>query len=244
MVNKTVILLLVFCGLLMAGISYITARFIDQEEINRVKMEMVHLEAVRDSITTVVAKIDLEKKQLQGQVENLNLQANVLRDSVLSLEESRQEEQLRVRQLSTKQDLERDFIKTYPEVAYSMRIIEIDEDGLPLEYLSVPLWFTEAFIIDHQNAASYEEQRDKLLEVDTLRTKVSALQDSVLLLEEEKSAAYKQGYDEAYARYEALNKDYLDCLEKPPQVKFGFPKAGLLIGAAAAGLGAGVYINK
>ena len=55
--------------------------------------------------------------------------------------------------------------------------------GPTLNYILVPAWFSETLIIDHQNAVSWREQKDKLLAVDSLQLGVSALQDSILRLE-------------------------------------------------------------
>jgi len=50
---------------------------------------------------------------------------------------------------------------------------------LGLEYLLVPAWFAETFIIDHANATSWHAQKHRLLELDSLRSVVASLQDSV-----------------------------------------------------------------
>ncbi len=108
-----------------------------------------------------------------------------------------------------------------------------DGDTLGLEYLLVPAWFAETFIIDHDNAASWRAQKDRLLAVDSLRLAVSALQDSVTRLEAANAAAYRSGYDAATAGYRNLSARYIAELEKP---RFSFRSALGLLGAAGVGV--------
>lgn len=246
MPNKYLVGIMVFIAALLSALSYVTARFVDQKEITRAKTEMIELRASRDSIRAVVAIKDSLQRTLQARVTDLQTQANYLRASVDSLEEVRQEQQLSVRQLRKKEDLQRRLKETFPEMAYSdWGVTEVvNEDvGIGVEYLLVPLWFSETFIIDHQNAVNYKEQRDRLQMVDSLQMTVSSLKDSVLVLEQQKTMAYRQGYDEAYTKYEELNQRYIMLLQKPPQVKVGIPAYGTILGAAAAGVGLGVTIK-
>ncbi|MFQ5865736.1 MAG: hypothetical protein ACE5IW_10960 [bacterium] len=247
MLKKLLIAVGVFAVTLMLALSYITARFIDKEEIMRTKIEMERLKASRDSILTVVAIRDSMQNLLQNQVSSLQVEANSLREQVALLEELRQSEQLSVRRLRRREDLQRRLQQTYPEMAHSdWGVTEVfnEEAGIGIEYLLIPLWFSETFIIEHQNSESYKRQRDKLVLVDSLQNTIVALKDSLFHLEREKSAAYKAGYDEAYARYDTLSQKYIKLLEKPPQVKFGFPSIPTIITSGALGVAAGVAISR
>ncbi len=247
MLKKLLIGVAAFAVILMVALSYITARFVDKEEIMRTKLEMARLRAMRDSIFTVVAIKDSMQKLLQNQVSSLQTETNVLRDQVALLEEIRKTEQLSVRNLRRREDLQRRLEQTYPEMAHSdWGVTEVfnEEAGVGIEYLLVPLWFSETFIIEHQNSESYKKQRDKLMLVDSLQTTIVALKDSVFHLEQEKSAAYKAGYDEAYARYDTLSQKYIKLLEKPPQVKIGLPSIPTILTGGAIGVAAGVAISK
>ena len=55
MLKKLLIAVTVFAVLLMLALSWITARYVDQEEILRAKTEMDRLRATRDSIYAFVA---------------------------------------------------------------------------------------------------------------------------------------------------------------------------------------------
>jgi len=246
MLKKLLIAAVSFAVLLMVVLAFITARYIDHAEILRAKNERDHLRTVRDSIAGVVALKDSIQKQLELQVADLQMEANMLRSEVDSLEALRRREQLKVRLLRKKEYLQAKFLQTFPEIAHSdWGVTEVynEAEQISIEYLLVPLWFSETFIIDHQNALSYKKQKDKLLLVDSLQIAIIQVKDSLRILEMEKGLAYKKGYDEAFAKYEDINERYIKLLQKPPQVKIGFPAWGTVLGATAAGVVVGTQLQ-
>jgi chromosome segregation ATPase len=226
-------------------VSYLTARFVNHEEILRAKNEAEQLRAQRDSIEGVVAERDSVQATLQVERENLQRQVDTLRVRVATMEEKRAAAQLEVRFLNNAADVENKLRQTFPEVDATMKIAERtdEETGLAIEYLMVPLWFGETFVIDHQNAESFRNQRDTLLVMDSLHVQIVALQDSVFSLEQLNRMAYQDGYNDALGRYEDLSGKYIDLLEKPPQVTLGLPKWGWMAGSAVVGLAVGVLIK-
>ena len=108
-----------------------------------------------------------------------------------------------------------------------------DGDTLGLEYLMVPAWFAETFLIDRANAASWRAQKERLLAVDSLGAIVIALQDSIAVLLTANASAYRAGYDAAYAGYQDTYERYVRELKRP-RLRLG-PTLGLL-GAAGIGM--------
>lgn len=236
------IIVSIIAGLLAMGMSYFLGREINREEIQRAELEMQQLKASRDSIQAIVSLKDSLQSLLSTQVKQLESETNRLRNEMQELEEQRKEDQLTVRTIRKKEDLQNRLVKTFPEMAQSdWGVTEVynEENDVSVEYLLVPLWFSETFIIDHQNSESYKQQRDKLFAVDSLHQQVSVLKDSLFTLEREKAQAYETGYDEAYTKYEDLNEKYINLLEKPPSVNLGLPKWGVI----GASVGAGVLIG-
>ncbi|MFH5832703.1 hypothetical protein ACG2F4_12945 [Halalkalibaculum sp. DA3122] len=241
------IIVSVIAGLLAIGMSYFLGREINREEIQRARMEMQQLRASRDSIQAIVSLKDSLQSLLSSQVRQLQSETNRLRNEVQELEEQRREDQLTVRSIRKKEDLQDRLEKTFPEMANSdWGVTEVynEEAGVGVEYLLVPLWFSETFIIDHQNSESYKQQRDKLFAVDSLHQQVSVLKDSLFTLEREKAQAYETGYNDAYVKYEDLNEKYIDLLERPPSVELGFPKWGVIGASVGAGVLIGTQIKK
>lgn len=242
MLKKALIAVSAFAILLMLALSFLTARFIDQKEIARVQQEMVRVQALRDSVQLVVALSDSLQRLFQGQIDAKEREADSLRRQVARLEQARAEAQLSVRRLRRPEDLTARFSAAFPEITGSdWGITEVvnEETGLGIQYLLVPLWFSETFIIEHRNAGSYQRQRDSLLALDEVQRSVSSLKDSLLVKEQDKTRALQVGYDTTFALYRSLNRDYIDLLKQPPSVHL-FPsrRTALVSGALGIVLGA------
>ena len=232
--------LLVLILLAVAGVSIVNSFRANAGRIARARADAERLAAQRDSIATVVEHATRAQARLRRERDVESARADALRDSVTALELARAERQLTVRTIRRTADLEARIAETFPELAASpwglTTVPFEDGDTLGLEFLMVPAWFAETFVIDHENAVSWRAQRDRLLEVDSLRRTVARLQDSVIQLERANRLAYETGYREAYAGYEDLSRRYVAELRKPRVT------LGRTIGLVAA-VGAGVVLG-
>ncbi len=204
----------------------------NKDKIHRAELEMQKMRYMKDSLQSEVKFRDSLQVQLKSEVSAHKNEAEALRDQVQMLEEKRKEEQLSVRRLRKKEDLQEKLRQTFPEMAESdWGVTEVmnEEFGVSIEYLLVPLWFSETFIIDHQNAASWLQQKDKLLAVDSLNTFIISLQDSIYSLEKLNRLAYEKGYNIAFFKYDSLNSEYIKELKKG-KINWGWQAAGLIGG--------------
>jgi hypothetical protein len=122
-----------------------------------------------------------------------------------------------VRQLHKRADLQERLQQTFPEMALSnwgVTQVHYEKEDMDIEYLLVPLWFSETFIIDHQNAQSWKKQKDKLLSIDSLNKTILVLKDSINTLEHSNRLSYENEFNEAYKKYEHINKEYVKELKK------------------------------
>ena len=225
-----VVLLLLVC--------YLLTRFQNQNEIATVKEEVSSLERAKDSIQAVLATNAVIQQSLALTREDKEAEVTVLRDYVDLLERQRQESALTVRRIRKTSDLQARLDLTFPEMARSnwgLTTIPFEPgDTLGLEYFLIPAWFTETFIIDHENAESWREQKDKLLAVDSLRVQVAALQDSIATLHTLNTLALQTGYDNASIEYRDMSTRYIAELRKP---RFSLGSTvGLCLGAAGVGV--------
>ena len=238
--------LAVAVALMVLWISYEIVFGGNAGEIERVEAHAEKLEAERDSIRSLVAEHDRESAYLRAIRERNEQEATALRERVLQLERNRREGTLSVRELRRSADLEARFEETFPEIANSnwgITSIPLEPgDQIELEYLVVPVWFAETFIIDHQNAESWLEQKDNLLAVDSLRGLVSALQDSVATLHTRNALALQAGYDNASTACRDLSNRYVAELRKP-RFLIG-STVGLCIGAAGAAAVVATLVNR
>jgi len=245
--KKIFIVVVMFAVVLLVALSYILGKTDNSAEINRNRLELQQLRASRDSIKTVVAFKDTLQRILQQQISTLQSEREALRGQVEMIEEQRQQGQLTVRNLRKPEDLLKKLRATYPELAESdWGVTEVynAENQVAIQYLLLPLWFSETFIIQDQNSAAYKEQNEKLRLLDTLGRRVGVLQDSVLVLEIQKSKAWKTGYDEAFTKYEFVNAKYDSLLKRPPQFKVGIPNKWVFFGGAAVGALGGITLGK
>lgn len=216
----------------------------NKDEITRVQTQMQDMKYQRDSIKALVAFKDSMQNILQRRITELETVTDDLRKQVKTLETVRVNEQLGVRMLETPPDLKKKFASTFPELPEEkIKIFEeyFSEQDISLQYFGVPLWFSETFIIDHNNSVSYKEQKDKLEMLDSVNVEVISLHKDLFGLERDKSEAYRIGYDKAYTNYMDISNRYIDELEKP---RFGWNNWALMIGSAAVGVIAGALINK
>lgn len=231
--------------LVFAVASYFVATFGDGREIERVKTHAARLAAERDSIHQVVDWLSRQQHVLRESARRHASRATRLRDSVVTLEQLRQEARFTVRRLRKTEDLQARLDQVFPEMAdsrWGLTTIPLNEaDTLGIEYFVVPVWFTETFLIDHQDAMYWREQNRRLVELDSLNGQVVALRDSVTQLELEKSRAFQAGYHEAYRSYQNQTQRYLAQLKKP-RLSLG-STLGLCLGAAGVGVLVGSVVQ-
>jgi chromosome segregation ATPase len=246
MLKKLLIGLSAFVILLMLALTYVTARFVDHKAILAAQTEARQMRTARDSILSVVAVRESLQQQIHGWEQTLETQTQGLRTLVNTMEQGRQETQLGIRRLATRDTLAEELHKAYPQFSDRMRVTEIydPETERSYEYLMLPMWFADAFLVDHRNAISYGAQRDSLRVLDSLQQRIKVLKDSIFHLEQQKAMAFRTGYDSAFAKYEVVNQRYVDLLAKPPHVTLGLPRWTTMLGTAGLGFAAGVLVNR
>ena len=244
--KKILIVLGAISVILLVAFTYVSARFVDRGKIAQLQSEQASLTRQRDSIVAFARTRDSLQLILTDSVQVLTIQTSALRDTVRRLEVSRQATVLSIRRLKQTPELQARVAAVFPEVARSSRwgVTELydETERVSLEYIVFPAWFAETFMIDHENALNYKQQVGKLAAVDTLNMRVIQLKDSVLVLEQQKSAAFRAGYESAYTKYETLNADYIAYL-KNPKVGIKFPGWLALMGSAAVGVVVGAAIK-
>ncbi len=221
----------------MVAVGYLGGRLQNVDEIARVEGVVQRLERERDSILVFVVANTVKQESLALSRDNTEAEVAALHDYVDQLEHERQASALTVRSIRKTSDLQTRLNSTFPEMAHSnwgLTTIPFElGDTLGIEYFMIPAWFTETFIIDHENAESWSRQKDKLLAVDSLRVQVASLQDSIATLQAQNILALQTGYNNASNDYRDLSTRYIAELRKP---RFSLGSTvGLCIGAAGAG---------
>lgn len=102
------------------------------------------------------AELQETRKLLETQVSDLEEQADTMRAEIEVLNRRLADTRLAVGKLRTKTGLEQRFRQSYPQLAESdWGVVDVfDEKSRQyVEYMVVPVWMSETFIIDHENAA-------------------------------------------------------------------------------------------
>ncbi len=141
----------------LVALAFISARYIDKEEIFRVQTEMKALQQEKSANKNAIAQ----------------------------LEQQRVDKQLSVRRLNTKEQLENSFAQAYPQVvdAKNFGIVQIsidDEFNLKLPYYVIPAWFTETFVIEHNTMLIYKAEIETYKTNEDLYGSVKELKDTLL----------------------------------------------------------------
>jgi hypothetical protein len=230
--SKSLLTALSVIAILLIIFAYFGGIWQNKDKIHRAQLEMERLSNTRDSLQTVVSYRDSLQGIMKNQINTHKNEAETLRKEVQRLEKERENKQLSVRRLRRPDDLKERLLNTFPELAgtdWGVTEVFNEENGIDIEYLLVPLWFSETFIIDHQNAISYKEQKHKLHQVDTLNQEIIVLQDSIGVLEQLNRQAYERGFEVAYIKYDSLNNEYIKELKKG-NINWGWQTAGILTG--------------
>ena len=102
------------------------------------------------------AELDETRAALQTQVGDLEEQADTMRAEIEVLNRRLADTRLAVGKLRTKSGLQQRFRQSYPQLARTdWGVVDVyDEKSKQyVEYMVVPVWMSETFIIDHENAA-------------------------------------------------------------------------------------------
>lgn len=191
-----------------------------------------------DSIEAVISGL---KKQETGFVKKIDSLENFVED----LKSENQKQQLKVANLFEPDELVDEMRFTFPELKASpigVARVPHPETGFMIRTFQVPVQFVATFISDHKEVENFKKQIAALGEVNFTYKNYVALKDSIIFLKEQKAEAYKQGLEYGLKRYEDLMKEYISTLKNPPKIEW--PSVTSIIAAGAAGVAAGILINK
>lgn len=247
MIKKIILSLIALAIATAISLAVITARNIDKKEIERVNAELVALKQQKQQLEAKVTELDAKQQQLNTTIDEKNTEITINKQQIAKLEKQRDSQQFAVRRLTTENALEQSFATTFPQVinAANFGIIKLPikkKSKILLPYYVIPAWFTETFIIEHNNMLAYKAEIKEFKRNEALYGDVITLKSEVLKLESEKTAAYKEGYDEAFTKYEDVNEQYIKLLKKPPVIEIKAPALWPTLGAAVLGLTTGLIL--
>jgi chromosome segregation ATPase len=191
-----------------------------------------------DSIETVITNLREEESNLQTHIDSLE-------NALVDLRQENQMQQVRTANLFQPDELVDEMRFAFPELKTAplgIARVPHPETGFTITTFQLPVQFVATFITDHREVDNFKRQIAALGEVNFTYKTYVALQDSIIMLKEQKAEEYKKGLEYGLQRYEDVMKDYIETLKNPPKIEW--PSVTSLIAAGAAGVAAGVLIAK
>lgn len=114
------------------------------------------------SFETREAELMSTRDQLESRVGELEEQGDSLRAEIEIRDRRLEQTRLSTNRLSRKSGLDQRLRTSYSEFArIDWGVIDVydDQSGRYVEYMAVPLWMSETFILDHQNASQCQGSR-------------------------------------------------------------------------------------
>jgi len=215
------------------------------KKINEVELRSAQFEEENKQLKKEVADLEVKITDTETQVTKKESEIIELNQAIAEEKEQREDQKLTTRLIDNDDALLESFKQAYPEFsrANNFGIIHMYDDvnQVTVPYLSLPLYFADAFIVEHDLLESYKITEEKYGEVVTVYEEVNALKDKITLLERQKSEAWSEGYNNGYKLYTESQSELIACYKKP-RIKI---PSWLVVGATAAGgFAAGVYLNK
>ena len=241
--KKTTVILVIaaIVAALALGAGVMYARLKADVEIARVTAERDVLREERRSVEALARRNDSLQGVLGEVRVQLQTEATRRRNVVDQLEEARVDTVLGIRSLRTTSEIADRFARTFPEVTaapWGIEEVYIADRDVSLEMVMIHISALDQFMVEHENALSFQTQVDTLRTVVELQDSITTLGDSIFVLERQTRVAYVEAYDNVFGRYEDLNARYLSELRKP---RFGInlPTFGVILGSAAVGFAIG-----
>ena len=191
---------------------------------------------------------DLEKtvKELSQQQEKLSDQVLEKEKEILGYEEkiASVENELQVTKKNTiveidEQKIAQDFKKAYNlEAIPTIRVINapMPGDSWKIQSLVMPIDYVKLIINAQNSLVACQAQTELKDKINELNNVIKTLKDEKFTLEEQKSRAFAEGYEKAFAMYIEINEQYIKLLQTPPKADLSFNWLGILGGVVTGGL--------
>ena len=180
-----------------------------------------------------------DNQKLQQKVSELNAKQQVLEEQISGKEKEIQDHLATIDKISkelkaanfqtiaetSEQAIADNFKKAYHELKDNKDIKIVNVPIKPNStwkhpVLQIPIDYVKLTITAKDTKDACLKQSALKDEVIGLNNSIRDLQNQNLSLEKEKSNAYKEGYDKAFAMYLDVNEKYIELLKVPPKIDF------------------------
>ena len=216
-----------------------------KEEIIGLRLDAAETAKQKENLDKDVEAMTADKKKHLAKIGKLEDEVKVNIDYINDLEKAAREKQLKIRGIDTSIESLNLFVETFPEFSrdkgFGMVDVVSEKTGIKRSYLSMPIFFTETFVIEHNNLETAEKELLKYQENEELYGDARALRMKVDRQSDRIQAVLTDANNACHIRTEALRDRYINQLEKP---RFELPGGAKMVGCAALGIGASWAIKK
>ena len=210
------------------------------EKIATAESQEAQMRADNEKLQQKISDLDAKQKVLEQQITVKEKEIDEHLATIDEIGKKLKEVNFKTIAQTSEQAIADDFKKTYHELKdmSNVKVIKVPEaPNAPWKesVLQIPIDYVKLTITAKNTKDACLKQSALKDQVIGLNNSIRDLQDQNLSLEKEKSAAYQQGYDKAFAMYLDANEKYIELLKVPPKIDFA-PSWLEIAGGLAGGI--------
>jgi predicted RNase H-like nuclease (RuvC/YqgF family) len=206
----------------------------DAAEVQQKQMEKENVE-----LQNTVAELTVQQSQLSSEVEEKEQKIKDYEEQIAKIQEELIVTKKQTIVETDEQIIANDFKKAFNlEKISTIRVINAPPpgEGWRITSLVMPIEYAKLATNAKSSLVACQAQTELKDQISSLNTVIKDLKDQTLVLEEQKSRAYAEGYEKAFALYKEVNEQYINLLRTPPKADLSINWLGILGGIATGGL--------
>lgn len=211
-----------------------------KEKIAAAEKQQADMQAEKAQLEDKVASLTAKQDELDKKIASQQTQIGQYESEIADIKEKLiAANKLTIAEVD-EQSIADNFKKTYGlEDVKGIRLVKIPpaEGGFKITSLVLPIDYIKLAVTAKNSQRACEQQAELQDKIIGLNQEINQLTNEKLVLEQQKTQAYSEGYEKAFAMYLEVNKLYIDLLKAPPKVDLapnwlqiagGFLTGGLL----------------
>lgn len=191
------------------------------EKIAVAEQKQQEMEAGKAKLEQDIADLTAKQGELDTQIEQQKNEITGYEAKIAKIQEDLAKANKGAIAEVNEQSIADNFKKTYAlEKIKGIRVVKIPPEGggFKIPSLVVPIDYVKLAVTAKNSQLACEKQAELKDKIIDLNNQINDLVNEKLILEQQKTQAYSEGYEKAFAMYLEVNKLYIDLLKAPPKV--------------------------
>ncbi len=223
-IGETVISVVIFVlvvGIALLGWQYASFWKDAQEKIEQAQNERNELILNRAALESEVASLTNQQETLNREIEDRESRIAAFDEQIEQLNSELEIANFNALVQVSEQSIAEDFMAAYDLTSNNVKIVgvrEVTPSGREVlnQFLQMPIDISKDMTVAKQTQVACAQEVELQENIRGLQGEIIDLTNETLRLEQEKTRAYNEGYEEAYGMYMEINDRYLDTLRNPP----------------------------